>query len=38
MEDASRHGEQCQREVCTAEEFARPACYATLSSAEMLFY
>ncbi len=38
LEKARGYGEQCQREVCTAEEFARPACFATLSSAEMLFY
>lgn len=38
LDDARRYGEQCQRQVCTAEEFARPACFALLSSAEMLFY
>ncbi|MFW6057990.1 MAG: hypothetical protein ACOC9W_03955, partial [Persicimonas sp.] len=38
LEDARSHGEACQREVCTAEEFARPACFALLSSSEMLFY
>jgi hypothetical protein len=38
LDDARRYGEQCQRQVCTAEQFARPACFALLSSAEMLFY
>jgi hypothetical protein len=38
LEQARGYGEQCQRQVCTAEEFARPACFALLSSAEMLFY
>ncbi len=37
-EAARAHGESCARSVCRAEEFARPACYALLSSAEMLFY
>jgi len=36
--EARQAGEQCQREVCTAEAFARPTCFALLSSAEMLFY
>lgn len=36
--EARAAGEQCQREVCTAEAFARPTCFALLSSAEMLFY
>lgn len=31
-------GEQCALERCTAEAFARPLCFALLSSAEMLFY
>ncbi len=31
-------GEECERLRCTAEEFARPLCYALLSSAEVLFY
>jgi hypothetical protein len=38
LEDAREHGEACARQVCTAEEFARPACFALLSSSEMLFY
>ena len=28
----------CANTLCSAEEFARPACFALLSSAEMLFY
>lgn len=36
--DARKYGEQCEREVCKAQDFARPACFALLSSAEMLFY
>lgn len=36
--DARKYGEQCEREVCKAQAFARPACFALLSSAEMLFY
>lgn len=38
LADARKHGEQCERQVCDAQDFARPACYALLSSAEMLFY
>lgn len=38
VEQAKTHGEACSRQVCTAEEFARPACFALLSSSEMLFY
>ncbi|QDG54921.1 DUF1549 domain-containing protein [Persicimonas caeni] len=38
LDDARDHGEACSRQVCTAEEFARPACFALLSSSEMLFY
>lgn len=36
--DARRHGETCELERCRAGEFARPACFALLSSSEMLFY
>ena len=36
--DARKHGESCASAACTAEEFARPACFALLSSSEMLFY
>lgn len=38
LEEAKQHGEACARTVCTAEEFARPSCFALLSSSEMLFY
>lgn len=38
IEDARDHGEACARSLCNAEEFARPACFAILSSSEMLFY
>jgi hypothetical protein len=38
LASAREHGEACARQVCTAEEFARPACFALLSSSEMLFY
>ena len=38
VSDAREHGETCEREVCRASEFARPACFALLSSSEMLFY
>ncbi|MFW5966695.1 MAG: hypothetical protein ACOCV2_04205 [Persicimonas sp.] len=38
LDEAQSHGEACEREVCTAEEFARPSCFALLSSSEMLFY
>lgn len=32
------HGAACAETRCSAEEFARPVCFALLSSAEMLFY
>jgi hypothetical protein len=32
------YADQCSPKPCTAESFARPACFALLSSAEMLFY
>lgn len=35
---ARQHGEQCARGPCSAEDFARPVCFALLSSAEMIFY
>jgi hypothetical protein len=35
---ARSYGEKCAQSVCNAEEFARPACFALLSSSEMLFY
>ncbi|MBA2662208.1 MAG: hypothetical protein H0U74_07920 [Bradymonadaceae bacterium] len=36
--EARENGELCERERCRAVDFARPACFALLSSAEMLFY
>ncbi|QQR89401.1 MAG: hypothetical protein IPJ88_14520 [Myxococcales bacterium] len=38
VEEIRAAGEQAARDARTAEEFARPLCYALLSSAEMLFY
>ena len=38
VKQAKKAGEKCSRSVCSAEEFARPACFALLSSSEMLFY
>ncbi len=38
LAEATSAGEQCALTRCTAEEFARPLCFALLSSAEMLFY
>lgn len=38
LERARVHGAACALEQCSAEEFARPVCFALLSSAEMLFY
>jgi hypothetical protein len=35
---AKEHGAECQRAQCSAEQFARPACFALMSSAEMIFY
>jgi hypothetical protein len=32
------YADQCTPKPCTAESFARPACFALLSSAEVLFY
>ncbi|PRQ03072.1 hypothetical protein ENSA5_18430 [Enhygromyxa salina] len=32
------YADQCTPKPCTAESFARPTCFALLSSAEMLFY
>jgi hypothetical protein len=31
-------GRRCALDTCGAEEFARPLCFALLSSAERLFY
>jgi hypothetical protein len=38
LEAAKEHGAECQRAQCSAEQFARPACFALMSSAEMIFY
>lgn len=38
LERARVHGANCALSRCSAEEFARPACFALLSSAEMVFY
>lgn len=38
LTEAKSAGEQCALTRCTAEEFARPLCFALLSSAEELFY
>lgn len=37
-EEARENGDLCERQRCRAEEFARPVCFALLSSSEMLFY
>ncbi|WP_230467280.1 DUF1549 domain-containing protein [Lujinxingia vulgaris] len=37
-EMAATHGDTCERARCRAAEFARPGCFALLSSSEMLFY
>jgi hypothetical protein len=38
LTEARDAGSQCAAELCAAEEFARPFCFALLSSAERLFY
>jgi hypothetical protein len=38
IEQAQTGAMQCAPKPCTAEAFARPLCYALLSSSEMLFY
>ncbi|HSP81375.1 MAG TPA: hypothetical protein VLQ93_22850, partial [Myxococcaceae bacterium] len=38
LAEAQAAGEQCALTVCSAEEFARPLCFALLSSAERVFY
>jgi hypothetical protein len=38
LEQATAHGQACAAARCNAEEFARPVCFALLSSSEMLFY
>ncbi|MFU8805087.1 MAG: hypothetical protein ACNA8W_14835 [Bradymonadaceae bacterium] len=37
-QEARDNGDLCERQRCRAEEFARPVCFALLSSSEMLFY
>jgi hypothetical protein len=36
--EAQEAGRGCAADSCSAEEFARPLCFALLSSAERLFY
>jgi hypothetical protein len=38
MDDARHAADACTPKPCTAEAFARPTCYALLSSGEMMFY
>ena len=38
LEQVGVYADECTPKPCTAESFARPACFALLSSAEMLFY
>lgn len=38
LEAAREHATTCAASQCSAEEFARPTCFALLSSAEMVFY
>ncbi len=38
LTEAQEAGRQCALDTCSAEEFARPLCFALLSSAERLFY
>jgi hypothetical protein len=38
QKDAAQSADACSPKPCTAETFARPLCYAVLSSGEMLFY
>jgi len=38
LSEARDNTNLCAPKPCTAEQFARPVCYALLSSAEMLFY
>ncbi|MBX5483261.1 MAG: DUF1549 domain-containing protein [Myxococcaceae bacterium] len=38
LAEAKDAGEQCALTRCSAEEFARPLCFALMSSAQMLFY
>ena len=38
LAEAREAGTECARTLCSAEEFARPFCFALLSSAERVFY
>ena len=38
LAEARRAGEQCALTRCSAEQFARPLCFALLTSSELLFY
>lgn len=38
LEQVEIYADECTPKPCTAESFARPTCFALLSSAEMLFY
>lgn len=38
LDQVEGYADACTPKPCTAESFARPACFALLSSAEMLFY
>jgi hypothetical protein len=38
IDQVELYADECTPKPCTAESFARPACFALLSSAEMLFY
>ena len=38
LEQVEAYADACTPKPCTAESFARPTCFALLSSAEMLFY
>ncbi len=38
VNEVREYGETCELNLCRAGEFARPTCFALLSSSEMLFY
>jgi hypothetical protein len=38
LDQVELYADECTPKPCTAESFARPTCFALLSSAEMLFY
>lgn len=37
-DEAAQAGTECAASLCSAEQFARPLCFALLSSADLLFY